>query len=276
MSIRGKVAVIVGASGAIGGAIAEEFAREGAEVVLGSRSKNIDDLVERIASTGSRYCQATIDVTDALQVERALNKLNRDFGQISILVNASGVYGPIGPVELNDPVAWGSAVQANIVGAFNLVHAAVPIMLKNGGGRIIHFSGGGGAYGRPYFSSYSTCKAAIVRFTESIALELMDRNIYVNVIAPGPVKSALWEELRAAGSNAGTDAQDELRKMDTEGGVPAQRAARLAVLLGGTELPISGRLISAVWDDWEHLDTYIDALLETDAWKLRRVSMEGK
>lgn len=276
MNIRGKVAVVVGASGAIGGAIAEEFAREGAAVVLGSRSGKVDGLIERIASKGARHTQAAIDVTDVSQVEWVLKKLDSEFGPISILVNAAGVYGPIGPVEANDPVAWMNAVNSNIVGAFNLVHAAIPLMLKNGGGRIIHFSGGGGAYGRPFFSSYSTCKAAIVRFTESIALELKDRNIYVNVIAPGPVKSALWEELRAAGTTAGADAENELRKMDSEGGVPAQRAARLAVFLGGTELPVTGRLISAVWDDWEHLDNHVNTLLESDVWTLRRVSMETK
>ena len=225
MSVRGKVALIVGASGAIGSAIAEEFAREGAAVVLGARSGKLSGLIAKIEALGARYTNAEIDVTDALQVHKIINTLDSEFGPITILVNAAGMYGPIGPVEGNDPAAWMHAAETNIVGAFNLVHAVVPLMLKNGRGRIIHFSGGGGAYGRPFFSSYSACKAAIVRFTESIALELKNRNIYVNAIAPGPVKSALWEELRAAGESAGVDAGNELHEMDSTGGIPAARAA---------------------------------------------------
>ena len=274
MSIKGKVALIIGASGAIGSAVAQEFAKEGADVVLGTRSGSLNSLTKRIAESGVRFKQVSVEVGNLPETQHLMNTLDRDFGPISILVNASGVYGPIGPVEQNDPAAWMRAVAINIVGAFNLVHAVVPLMMKNGRGRIIHFSGGGGAYGRPFFSSYSACKAALVRFTESVALELKDKNIYVNAIAPGPVMSAMWEELRAAGPLAGSDATQELAQIDSTGGVSAERAARLAVVLARTSLPVTGKLISAVWDDWEHLDSYESALTSSDAWTLRRVSLE--
>jgi len=276
VTVRGKVALIVGASGAIGSAIAHEFAREGAAVALASRLSSVSGLVKQIGATGARCMQVEMDVTCPETIARAIGAVERGFGSVEILVNATGAYGPIGPVEQNDPAHWARAVEINVTGAFNVVHAILPSMLQGRTGRIVHFSGGGGAYGRPFFSSYSACKAAIVRFTECIAMELKDKNIYVNVIAPGPVKSAMWEELRAASSLAGEDALRELNEMDATGGVSAQRAARLALMLAGTPVPITGRLISVVWDDWEHLDQHFTSLLNSDTWTLRRVSIGGK
>lgn len=276
MTVRGKVALIVGASGTIGSAIAHEFARDGATVALASRSSSLSGLVAEIGATGARCMQVEMDATCPDTISRAIGAVEREIGSVEILVNASGSYGPIGPVEQNDPAHWARTVDINITGAFNVVHAILPSMLKNRAGRIIHFSGGGGAYGRPFFSAYSACKAAIVRFTECIAMELKDKNIYINAIAPGPVKSAMWEELRAAGSLAGEDALRALNEMDATGGVSAQRAARLALMLAGTPIPVTGKLISAVWDDWEHLDQNFTSLLDSDTWTLRRVSPGAK
>jgi NAD(P)-dependent dehydrogenase (short-subunit alcohol dehydrogenase family) len=276
MSIQGKVTLIAGASGAIGQVIAREFLREGALVALASRHPVRSDSEERRASFGEDSNWFHLDVKDLRSVESVVSEVEQKLGPLAILINASGAYGPIGPVEGNDSAHWEDAVQTNLLGAFNLVHAVVPRMSQHGGGRIIHFSGGGGAYGRPYFSCYSACKAALIRFTESAGKELEERNIYMNAIAPGPVKSGMWEELRSAGPAAGSDALKELESMDKAGGVSAERAARLAVFLAGTKIPLTGKVISAVWDDWENLESHAKTLCNTDAWTLRRVALNGK
>jgi NAD(P)-dependent dehydrogenase (short-subunit alcohol dehydrogenase family) len=276
MSIRGNVALVVGASGAIGQAIALELAREGAIVALTSRSELKSGLMGEISALSARCKWFQLDVRRSASVEQIVSQVDRELGPLKILINASGAYGPIGPVAENDPGSWEDAVQTNLVGAFNLVHAVVPLMSGHGGGRIIHFSGGGGAYGRPFFSCYSSCKAAMIRFTESVAKELQEKNIFMNAIAPGPVKSRMWEELRTAGPAAGGDALRELESMDKTGGVSAERAAKLAVVLAGTKSAITGRVISAVWDDWEHLDLYASELKDSEAWTLRRVPLNGK
>lgn len=276
MTIRGKVALVVGASGAIGQAIALEFAREGAIVAVTSRSALKSGLMEQISTLNAGCKWFQLDVRNLASVQKVIGAADRELGPLEILINAAGAYGPIGPVAENDPEHWADAVQTNIVGAFNLVYAVVPVMSSHGRGRIVHFSGGGGAYGRPFFSCYSSCKAAVVRFTESAGKELAEKNIFMNAIAPGPVKSGMWEELRAAGAAAGGDALRELDSIDKTGGVPPERAARLAVLLAATQVPIAGRVISAVWDDWEHLELHADKLIGSEAWTLRRVPLHGE
>lgn len=274
MAIQGKVVLIVGSSGAIGSAIAKEFVRRKAVVALASRSMPAAAFFEEIAIPQDQWLQ--IDVTDLRSIEKAMELLEDRLGRIEFMVNASGVYGPIGPLKYNDPSAWVDAVQTNIVGAFNLMHAVIPQMSRHGGGRVLHFSGGGGLYGRPFFTCYSACKAAIVRLTESVALELKDQNIFVNAIAPGPVKSRMWDELRSAGAAAGNEALQELQSLEESGGVSADRAASLAVALCETSLPITGKVISAIWDDWEHLESYAEEILTTPAWTLRRTPLQAK
>ena len=141
-------------------------------------------------------------------------------------------------------------------------------------GRIIFFSGGGAAYGRPRFTAYASSKAALVRFTESLAQEVCPYGIFVNAIAPGAVRSEMWEQLRQAGAVAGEAALAELRKMDETNGVPAELAAELAFLLASPETSISGRLISAVHDRWQELHEISSRIMKSDAWTLRRVQME--
>jgi 3-oxoacyl-[acyl-carrier protein] reductase len=276
MTIAGRVALIAGASGAIGHALSLEFARQGAIVALGSRSPVDPDLLLEVVAINPSCREFRLDVTDPLSIEAAIDQVERQLGSVAFLLNATGAYGPIGPVAESDSTHWASAVQTNIVGAFNLVHAVAPRMDRNGGGRIVHFSGGGGTYGRPNFSCYSACKAALLRFTESAGEELAAKNIFMNAIAPGPVKSPMWEDLRAAGAAAGDAALRELQSMDEKGGVPAEHAAKLAVLLASTAVPIAGRVISAVWDDWEHLELHAGKILNSDAWTLRRVPLDGQ
>ncbi len=148
-------------------------------------------------------------------------------------------------------------------------------MLASGGGKIILFSGGGAAYARPHFTAYGASKAALVRFTESLSVELADKNIRVNAIAPGPVKSRMWDELRVSGSAGGPKAIEELRSMDATGGVPPERAAALALFLASDRSNgLSGRLISAVHDKWEELGPHISDIMSSDAGTLRRVPLK--
>ena len=146
-----------------------------------------------------------------------------------------------------------------------------------GGGKIIQFSGGGAAYGRAFFTAYSASKAALVRFTESIAMELADKNIQVNAIAPGPVRSRMWDELAKAGAAGGPQALQELKKMAETGGVPAQRGAALALFLASNDSKdLSGRLISAAYDPWEQFGPNISEIMATDQGTLRRIPFDSK
>jgi len=280
MQLADKTCLIVGASGAIGSAVASRFYREGARLALTRRLGNSNfaamNLPRPMASTGdSRIETLDLDVRHWNDVQTAVARVERRWGPIHVLVNCSGVLGPVGPVESAPVDAWREAIEINLIGSFYLVRAVVPSMRAVGGGKIILFSGGGAAYARPFFTAYSSSKAAVVRFAESLAGELSGHNIQVNAIAPGPVKSRMWEELRARAAAAGPRAIEELSQMDVTGGVKPECAASLALFLASNSSEgLTGRLISAVHDPWEEMASRIPQIMASDRGTLRRIPLD--
>jgi 3-oxoacyl-[acyl-carrier protein] reductase len=197
------------------------------------------------------------------------------WGTIDILVNSAGVLGAIGPTAEVSVEEWVRTVEVNLLGCFYLARAVVPVMRAQKEGVILNFSGGGAAYGRPYFTAYGASKAAVVRFTESLAEELRDCNIQVNAIAPGPVKSRMWDAVREAGDSAGVRALTELRDLEKGKWAPPERAAQLAVFLASGKCKgLSGRLVSAIYDKWETFESRVDEIMGSDALTLRRVPLK--
>lgn len=272
--LENKACFIAGASGAIGSAVAECFYREGARLVLAGHSRKADWCLAERASQ-SRVFHVQFDIAKWEEVRDAVAQARDRFGSLDVLVNCAGAQGPIGPAHTLDPAEWARAVEINLLGCFLLARAVVPHMVAQKSGRIIHFSGGGAAYARPYFTAYGASKAAVVRFTESLAEELRDSNIQVNAIAPGPVRSRMWDEMRAAGAAAGARALSEITQMEETGGVPPGRAAALALFLATSRSKgLTGRLISGVHDRWEGFGPRITEIMNTDRGTLRRVPLD--
>jgi NAD(P)-dependent dehydrogenase (short-subunit alcohol dehydrogenase family) len=275
MELLNKVCLVAGASGAIGSAIACRFHQEGARLALSYSKTKPERLCEKLSAGPSRVACYRLDVADWQQVRDAVDRIEADFQRIDVVVNCAGIVGPIGPLETLNMRDWTKTVEVNLLGSVHLARAVLPDMKERGRGKIILFSGGGAAYGRPFFTAYSSSKAALVRFAESLAQELEGTNIQVNAVAPGPVKSRMWEELRAAGDKGGTKALEELKQMDETGGVPPDLAAELAVFLASERSNrLTGRLISAVHDKWNEIETRIPQLISGDAWTLRRVPLD--
>jgi NAD(P)-dependent dehydrogenase (short-subunit alcohol dehydrogenase family) len=271
--LRGKVCFIGGASGAIGSAVAERFLREGARLALGSHTRKMDwFLADR--SAADRILQLQFDVRRFDEVSEAVQQTHERFGALDVLVNCTGVQGPIGPAHMLAPDEWARAIEINLLGPFHLVRAAVPFMIAQGAGKIINFSGGGAAYARPFFTAYAASKAGVVRLTESLAEELGDSNIQVNTIAPGPVRSRMWDEMRTAGAAGGAKTLREIAQMDETGGISAERAAALALFLASSRSGgLTGRLISGVHDRWEEFAGKISEIMKTEGGTLRRVPL---
>ena len=272
--LENKVCLIVGASGALGAAVAQLFDREGALLALAGHTRKPNGLLgEPTANQRSLLLQ--FNIRDWKEVSLAVEQVQAHFSALDVVVNCAGVQGPIGPTQTVEPDNWTRTVEINCFGCFHLARAAVPIMLTRGGGKIIYFSGGGATSSRPYFSAYGASKAAVVRFTETLADELRNENIQVNAIAPGPVRSRMWDEMRAAGAAAGPKTVEELRHMDLTGGVSAQRAAALALFLASDRSgSLTGRLISAVHDKWEEMERRIPKIMSTEAGTLRRIPLD--
>jgi NAD(P)-dependent dehydrogenase (short-subunit alcohol dehydrogenase family) len=255
MKLRDKVAVVTGAGRGIGRAIALAFAREGADLVLVSRTKSeVEETAAQVEPLGGHCLPLRVDVSDRENVENMVRMAVERFGRIDVLVNNAGILGPIGSLVENDVDKWIETVRVNLIGTLLCCKAVLPVMVRHGRGKIINLSGGGAAYPRPRFSAYATSKAAVVRLTETLAEESKESNIQVNAIAPGAINTRLQEEILAAGEVAGEKALAEAKKVEETGGTPLDVPAALAVFLASDESDgLTGKLISAVWDDWRSI-----------------------
>ena len=273
MKLVGKAAIITGAGRGIGRTIARAFAEEGADVLVASRTlSEVAETAQEARALGRHALPLTVDVSSRDEVERMVARSLEEFGKVDILVNNAGTYGSIGPLVDNDPEKWVRTVSVNLVGAFFCARAVLPFMIRQRRGKIINLSGGGASSPLPNFSAYAASKAAIVRLTETLAEEVQPFNIQVNAIAPGAVNTGLTDAVLAAGAAAGEQMLAQARQQKEAGGVPPERAAGLAVFLASDESDgLSGRLISAVWDDWESMDGRIEQIMSSDLYTLRRV-----
>jgi NAD(P)-dependent dehydrogenase (short-subunit alcohol dehydrogenase family) len=273
--LAGRVALVTGAGRGIGAAAARALAEAGAAVFLVSRTAaELEQVGSAIGSAGGAAASSSADVTDRAAIERAVRACAARYGPPDILVNAAGVYGPIGRVWEVDLTAWWQAQEVNVLGTLQVIAAVLPSMIERGHGRVINFSGGGATAPLPRFSAYGTSKAALVRLTETIAEEVREHGITVNAIAPGAVDTRLQDEVLAAGARAGELYERIRRLRETgEGGVSPELAASLVVFLasaaGGA---LTGKLISAPHDGWQAWDAGRIAELAGSAWlTLRRL-----
>src|SRR5581483_8161438 len=248
--LAGRAALVTGAGRGIGRAIAAALAAAGADVMLLARTpEELAAAAADVAAHGRRALVRRVDVTDADAVAAAVRDAEAAFGHVDVLVNNAGVQGPIGPL-VDAPVGeWIRAVDINLIGTFLVTRAVLPGMMARRRGKIVNLSGGGASAGRPFFSAYAASKAAVVRLTETLAAEVREHGIDVNAVAPGGVNTRMTEQIVAAGARAGGDLRQAERQL-AGGGVPAERAAALVVLLASAASDgLTGRLISAVHDD---------------------------
>ena len=168
-------------------------------------------------------------------------------------------------------------LQVNIVGTYLCCRAVLPTMLQHQRGKIINVAGAGAGATNAWrnISAYVVSKAAVVRLTETLALELEGTNIQVNALGPGSIHTQMWEELRNGAQRIGDAALYALgQRVTSGGGASIAQAAALAVWLGSEASgPLSGRLISAVTDDVPLLPAQIERIMASDALTLRRVEL---
>lgn len=269
--------LITGASRGLGRSIAREFWSHGASLALVARSgAALEELAAELRATGAGSVEAIpADLSDPEAPAAIVEQLRGKWGQLDVLVNNAAVPGPIGPVWDNDWREWQETIQVNLMAPVALCRACVPWMRP--GGAIVNLSGGGATSPRANFSAYGTAKAALVRFTETLALEVAGLGIRVNAIAPGILNTAMADAVvRAGPEKAGPDYATVL-EVKRQGGEPPEKAAALAYFLASAAGEgITGRLISAVWDPWATLDAHAAELRASDIYTLRRIVPEDR
>ncbi len=219
-----------------------------------------------------------LDVTRRASVDAAVKTTVETFGKIDILVNNAGVYGPKGLLEEIDWDDWVRSVETNLHGSVYVCRTILPYFKKENYGKVIQLSGGGATSPMPRLSAYAVSKAAIVRFSESLAGEVREFNIDVNCIAPGAINTKMLDEILEAGpEKVGNAYYQKALAQKENGGTPPERGADLAVYLGSAASDgITGRLISAVWDPWQDLASHKDDLARSDVYTLRRIVPEDR
>ena len=274
--LSNRIAIVTGASQGLGLEIARAYLQAGARVMICARDAAlVESRREELSNIMGADCIAAMgaDVSREGDVTRLVETTLATFGGLHVLVNNAGVYGPMGVIEAVDWDAWVRAIEINIYGSVLPCRAVLPHFRRQRYGKIVQISGGGATNPLPRISAYAASKAAVVRFAETLALEVRDDGIDVNAIAPGALNTRMLDEVLAAGpGTVGQDFFDRMVKTKSEGGTPLETGAALAVFLGSAESDgISGRLISAVWDPWSDLPTHREDLSRSDVYTLRRV-----
>ena len=195
LGLKGKVALVTGASKGLGKAIAEEFAKEGAHVSICARGK-VD--LERAATDLRKHhvevAATAADVTRADDVERVIAETIRRLGRLDILVNNAGDAWFGHMVDTTDE-QWRYCMEVNLYSATRFTRGAVPHMRKQGGGRIINMSTVSGRTPSGPAVDYNSAKAAMLAFSKTVSFELAADKILVNSVCPAFIHSPLWERL---------------------------------------------------------------------------------
>lgn len=276
--LKSKTALITGATGGYGKALSCNFIKAGASLVLIARSRSALESLAHQLSFGLFANQEikffVADLRILKTISELVNSLIDQFGVPDIVINNAGIQGPIGRVWENSWSEWEETMTVNLLAPVVLTRALLPKMITRGSGKIIYISGGGATAPRPNFTAYSCSKAAIVRFSETLAEELKDTGITVNCIAPGVLNTKMLQTVLDAGPElAGEKEYDKaLQLNNNKDDSVITRAADAAVFLASSASDrITGKLISAVWDPWETLPKHIDELDNTDIYTLRRI-----
>jgi NAD(P)-dependent dehydrogenase (short-subunit alcohol dehydrogenase family) len=275
--LDGLVAIVTGGGGGLGATVTEHYVAAGASVMICGRNpaslEAVKARLEPSLAAGQRIEIMAADVAVPEQVDALVAETLKRFGRIDALVNNAGIYGPIGRI---DEVAWKDwieAVSVNLMGTVYPSRAVLAHYLERGRGKIINISGGGATNPLPGISAYAASKAAVVRFTETMALEVKGRGIDVNAIAPGLLATRLTDQLLAAGpAKVGQAFYDRVSRSIKDGGTPLAVPAKLCVWLASAASDgLTGKLIAAVWDPYESFPQHLAELSSTDIYTLRRI-----
>jgi len=253
LMLKGKVALITGGSSGIGIAVAERFLREGAKVMITSRSKNrCEQAISRLKELGKENVSFTQgDVSNSSDAGKMVEAAVRQFGGIDILVNSAGIYLEKRAEETSEE-EWDELVDINLKGVFLCSKAAYPYLKKRGGGCIVNISSDAGIFGNPNCAAYCASKGGVTNLTRAMAIDYAKENIRVNAVCPAVIDTPMFDKEICLQDK---DKQEEYVRNTAEehpvGRIGKPEEVAFAVLMlasdeagfiTGTNLPVDGGL----------------------------------
>jgi 3-oxoacyl-[acyl-carrier protein] reductase len=193
MRLNGKTAIITGSARGIGKGIALVFAREGANLVLNSRTadeKTVSDLLQRIRSLGSEAIYVPGDVSDQHVIETTVQETLSKFKKIDILVNNAGIGGSKSVLDTS-PELWEKIIKIDLTSVFLFSKRVIPEMIRQGGGKIVNISSCYANFGAQGVAAYCAAKAGVSNLTRQMAVDYSGKNININAIIVGFIETEM-------------------------------------------------------------------------------------
>ncbi|WP_424185768.1 SDR family NAD(P)-dependent oxidoreductase [Actinokineospora sp. G85] len=235
--LRGRVAVVTGGTRGIGADIVRRYAEEGATVVCAGRDERA--AAEALDGLGDRAAFHPVDVGDQESVRALFAHVAARYGALDVLVANAGVSRP-GPIATLDPAAFTETLSTNVTGVFLTIREAVPLLEKDGGGRVVVLSSVLGSRVVPGASAYCASKAAVEALTKVAALELAGAGITVNALSPGFIDSGMGKQLAA---NEQVWSKFKAKLAAGRMGTAAEVAAAAVFLASGASSYVSGQVL---------------------------------
>ena len=274
IDLTGQVALVTGGGRGLGRVFAQALAAVGAAVAVAARSEDqLAETVSLIKAKNGQCIAVPFDVTDEPALERAEKIIQSRLGPVDLLVNNAGMWGPINPVWETDPEEWWRTMEVHVRGSFLCARAVLPGMIARQKGRIVNVVSNAGVFRWPTCSAYSVSKAALIKFTENLAIETKRQGVSVFAVNPGITTIGLTElamNMRdSTESHAGRAAASIRREVEEGRAVPPEQGAQLIVSLaaGGADM-LTGRYLS-VADDLGALVARGDEINRDDLYTLR-------
>jgi NAD(P)-dependent dehydrogenase (short-subunit alcohol dehydrogenase family) len=230
MKLQGKTAIVTGGGAGIGRAIAEAFAREGAQVVIANRTVSTgEEGVRSIAAAGGQAVFVPTDVSQSADVQNLIRQTIAHFGRLNVLVNNAGL-SPLSSVTECSEEEWDETLSINLKGPFLCSKYAIPEMLKAGGGSIINIGSVLGDVGMSRQAAYCASKGGLALLTRQMALDYGAQGIRTNCVAPGFIRTQMYE------TNNSPERKQQLNRLHPVGrvGTP-EEVAHMAVFLASDE-----------------------------------------
>jgi 2-hydroxycyclohexanecarboxyl-CoA dehydrogenase len=243
--LEGKIAIVTGGGGGIGGAVCRRFAAEGAGVaVFDVNGKAAAAVADAINEAGGKALAVTADITDLAAVTAGVEATASALGDIAILVNNAG-WDLFRPFLKTDPEFWRKIIDINLIGALNMHYAVLPGMVERGYGRVVNVASDAARVGSSGESVYAACKAGLLGFSKTLAREHARQAITVNVVCPGPTDTALFAGY-AEGAGNPEKLREAMRRAIPLGriGNPDDLSGTIAFLASDDAAYVTGQVIS--------------------------------